>query len=59
MTSTSRDSPSDTMVYADVTVELLVSMWLLVFAATVLLSLIPGTADLAHRRGRRPARLKR
>ncbi len=32
----------DTMVYADVTVELLVSMWLLVFAATVLLSLIPG-----------------
>ena len=32
----------DTMVYADVTVELLVSMWLLVFAATVLLSLVPG-----------------
>ena len=32
----------DTMVYADVTAELLVSMWLLVFAATVLLSLIPG-----------------
>ena len=32
----------DTMVYADVTAELLVSMWLLVFAATVLLSLVPG-----------------
>ena len=32
----------DTMVHADVTVELLLSMWLLVFAATVLLSLIPG-----------------
>lgn len=32
----------DTMVYADVTFELLVSMWLLVFAATVLLSLVPG-----------------
>ena len=32
----------DTMVYADVTVELLLSMWLLVFSATVLLSLIPG-----------------
>ena len=30
------------MVYADVTAELLVSMWLLVFAATVLLSLVPG-----------------
>ena len=32
----------DTMVYADVTAELLASMWLLVFSATVLLSLIPG-----------------
>ena len=32
----------DTMVHADVTIELLVSMWLLVFAATVFLSLIPG-----------------
>ena len=32
----------DTMVYAEVTVELLVSMWLLVFSATVLLSLVPG-----------------
>lgn len=32
----------DTVVYADVTVELLLSMWLLVFSATVLLSLIPG-----------------
>ena len=32
----------DTMVYAEVTAELLVSMWLLVFSATVLLSLVPG-----------------
>ena len=32
----------DTVVYADVTVELLLSMWLLVFSATVLLSLVPG-----------------
>ena len=32
----------DTMVYADVTAGLLVSMWLLVFSATVLLSLVPG-----------------
>ena len=32
----------DTMVYADVTVGFLASMWLLVFAATVLLSLVPG-----------------
>ena len=32
----------DTTVYADVTVELLLSMWLLVFSATVLLSLVPG-----------------
>lgn len=32
----------DTLVYADVTLELLASMWLLVFFATVVLSLIPG-----------------
>ena len=32
----------DTIVYADVTFDLLASMWLLVFVATVLLSLIPG-----------------
>ena len=31
----------DTIVYADVTFELISFMWLLVFGATVLLSLIP------------------
>ena len=32
----------DTVVYASVTVELLCGMWVLVFVATVLLSVIPG-----------------
>ncbi len=32
----------DTIVHADVTLELLVSMWLTVFSATIVLSLIPG-----------------
>ena len=32
----------DTIVYADVTFELMATMWLLVFFATLLISLVPG-----------------